>query len=199
MHFWRERMNRLKKIAAAGAMLVVVAGGVFLGMTVADFPAAFEQHERSINWIRYTSAEGKFSVDFPSYPELEFKHLEVPSGGKTLDYNEYKSYQTQQVYYSVSYLNFPGKWRLVGSKTLLKKALDLILDADRGTQLIDKQFVDHQDLSALQFHYKRGEEEIHGRLILVGTTLFKVTAVSPFSIAQQFPPHSFLDSFSLIL
>jgi hypothetical protein len=94
-------------------------------------------------------------------------------------------------------LHFPNSWRLVSSKTLLKKALDAVVADVPGAKLIDKQFVSHNNRSAIAFHYMQEEAEVHGRLIVSGNTLFRVVAVSPISMTEKLQHDAFLESLTI--
>jgi hypothetical protein len=55
----------------------------------------------------------------------------------------------------------------------------------------------HRTFRALDFHLTQGEEEVQGRLILVGATLYRLTVVYPPSLAHQLQKTEFLDSFEV--
>ena len=94
-------------------------------------------------------------------------------------------------------MELPSKWRLAGSSTLLKGGLDIMVKYMPDTTLIDKKFITHQGHRGLDFHLKQGEDEVQGRLILVGTTLYKLTVTYPLSLEQEVQDNPFLDSFDL--
>ncbi len=63
------------------------------------------------------------------------------------------------------------------------------------TVLLNKNMTKHRNLRALDYHLTQGEDEVQGRLVLVGTTLFRLTAVYPPSLAHQLQHDEFVDSF----
>jgi hypothetical protein len=190
-------MNKSKRLMIAGLAALVSLGVVTGVMVNNSYQEPMRSIERLAGWVNYTPPEGMFSVDFPAPPQIAQKQLHVPSPKKTLNYSEYKSQQSEDVHYSVSYLHFPSKWRLVGSKTILNKALDAVVASEPEAKLLSKQLVTHQNRSAIAFHYMQGENEVHGKLIVSGTTLFKVAAVSPLAMTGTLPHDAFVDSFTV--
>ena len=157
--------------------------------------------ERSISineWTQYYSMTRGFAVSFPTDPETQSKEVKIPDMGKTLQYEELTSYQTKNVLYSVSYMEFPSKWKWAGANTLLKGALDLIVKySPTKTDLVDKRFTYHQGQRSLDFQVKQGNDITKGRLILVRNTLYKLTVTYPSSLADDVEDIAFFNSFDL--
>ncbi len=198
----RPGILRQKKISSKRFVIGLCAflclfGSSFFEKEVASITTGFEKYKPVDGWIAYTSTDGRFRVIFPEDPECESKVLPVPSQNKNLNYNELKSYHTKKVYYSVSYMELPRKWKMAGAKRLLQGALDLMAEYAPGTQILEKNMTKHKNLHALDFRLSQGEEETQGRLILVGTTLFRLTVVYPPSLAHQLQHQQFLDSFEV--
>lgn len=168
--------------------------GSISGTIFKDFSTGFAKYERNHEWVHYYSEEAGFEVDFPTDPELISK--EVPNGDKVLELKEFTS-ETNNVFYTVSYMDFPGKWKWVGTKTLLKKAVDLIVKHTDQAELVDKKLTNHKSLPAIDFIYKQGEEDVRGRLVLVDTRIYKLTISYPSSISEQLQDDAFLESFDL--
>ncbi len=178
----------------SGLVLFFVA---FFGKEVMELTTGFEKHKTASGWVLYTSPNGEFAVSLPTDPSFESKELPVPAQGKTLSYEEVKSYQSKKVYYSVTYMELPRKWKLAGSSRLLRGVLDVMIENTPGAVLQNKQFAKHQNERALDFHYTVGDEEVQGRLILVGTTLFRLTAVYSPSSAKYLQHDEFIQSFEI--
>ena len=178
-------------------VFVVLLGSSCFEKEIAVVTTGFEKYKTVDGWKEYVSAEGKFSVIFPQDPEHESGVLPVPSQNKTLSYNEFKSYQTKKVYYSVSFIELPKRWKMAGASRLLNGALDIITEHTPGAEVLSKNMTKHKDLRALDFHLTQGEEEVQGRLILVGTTLFRLTAVYPSTLAHQLQHEEFINSFEV--
>jgi hypothetical protein len=184
--------NKRKLLSIAGAALVVFGG--ISGTVFKDFTTGFEKVERTRSWMTYYAEEAGFQIAFPKDPEVVSKELDT--GSKTLQVNEFTS-QTNNVFYSVSYMDFPKKWRWVGSKTLLKKAVDLIVQHTDQAELVGKRITSHKNLPAIDFLYKQGNDEVKGRLVLVNNRLFKLTIAYPSSLSEKLQQDIFLESFEL--
>jgi len=148
-------------------------------------------------WVQYYSEEPGFKVAFPKDPEAESKELVIPDSGKVLNYEEITSQQSKKVSYSVCHLKMPSKWRWASNTTLLKGVLDLIVKNGEEAQLLDKQFTTHGQYRVLDYRMLQGKEEMQGRLIIVGKTLYKLTVVYPESKAAELEITPFLDSFEV--
>ena len=152
------------------------------------------------DWNRFYSAEGKFSVEFPTDPLLETNQLEIECANRTIDYNEYKSIhkENEDISYAVSFIDLPKKWRFFSANTILKGAMGVILDNETESTLIEKNFSTYQGIPALDYHLKNNyEQETHVRLVLVGSRLYKLTVTYPTSMAGELHPSEFLESFHL--
>jgi len=198
----RPGVIRQKSMSVAGYVVAICAlfgltGASFFEKEIAVFSTGFEKYKTIEGWIDYTAGDGAFTVLLPETPEEESKVLPVPSQKKTLNYQELTSHQTQKVYYSVSYIKIPSKWKMAGASRLLQGALDLIVEHIPGAKLLGKNMTRHKSFRAIDFHFSQGEEEVQGRLILVGTTLYRLTVVYPPSLAHQLQKNEFLDSFEV--
>jgi hypothetical protein len=144
-------------------------------------------------WIQYASDEGRFTVKFPKEPQEETHSFPVPHSEEALELSEYKA--KGDVVFSVSYVELPTKWRIFGAGTLLKAAMQVVHSHMPGAKLIEKHRVKHKSYPALDFHMKEGDKEIEGRLILVGSTLYKLTITSPSEELSKAQNEAFLNSF----
>ena len=66
-----------------------------------------------------------------------------------------------------------------------------------GAQLIDKEFTMHGNHRVLDYRMIQGKEEMHGRLIIVGRMLYKLTVTYPETKAEDSQIAPFLDSFEV--
>jgi hypothetical protein len=183
-----------KKITLFTIFIAALIGGYGVKHLI-ETPSFTEQHETTAGWIRYHSPEGKFKVDFPKEPVLEQKQLEVRRAGKTLNYQEYNSALDDQIVYSVGHTDLPGKWNWLSKKTLLKGSLEAIIQNEPGTELISEQISSYKRNTVLDFHLKKGEEEIKGRLLMVGNTLYKLAVIYPNDLPPDLQQPLFLKSF----
>lgn len=151
-------------------------------------------------WNRFYSAEGKFSIDFPTDPLLETNQLEIESANRTIDYNEYKSIhkENEDISYAVSFIDLPKKWRFFSSNTILKGAMSVILDNEAEAKLLGKAFSTFHGQPVLDYQLKNEfGQNTDVRLMLVGSRLYKMTVTYPSSMVGELHPSDFLESFRL--
>lgn len=193
------RQKKVGKLRVFAGIILFFSlfGGSFFEKEITVATTGFEKYKAVEGWKEYTPVDGKFTVIFPHDPKHETGILPVPSQNKNLSYEEFKSYQTKKVYYSVSYIDLPKKWKIVGSNKLLLGAMDMIVSHTPDAKLVNQGLTKHKNLRALDFHMVQGDEEIKGRLILVGTTLFRLTAVYPPALAHQLQHQEFVNSFEI--
>jgi hypothetical protein len=151
-------------------------------------------HNTVEGWKTFHSEEIGFTVDFPTEPYKLENTLELPGRNHPINFQEIKSQKDENTAYSVSYLRIPKKWLMFRSATLLNGALKMLTDAQYNSEIVDKQIVSHRRYPALDFSIKQGDEMLKGRLILVGSTLFRVMMTQPKT--QEFTDFRvFVDSF----
>jgi len=172
-------------------------GGSYFENDLAVPSAGLEKYKAAEGWKEYTPSNGKFTVSFPEEPSHESGVLEVQMQDQNVSFDEFKSYQTKKVYYSVSYIEIPKRLKIAGSNRILHGALGLIVKNTPGASLVSENSTKHKNLKALDFHISQGEEEVKGRLILYGTTLFRLTAVYPPAFPGQLQHEDFINSFEV--
>lgn len=148
-------------------------------------------------WVQYSSSAVGFKVAFPQEPHEVSKELSLPDSNHILNYQEIATQQTSQARYSVSHLSLPGKWRWAGTTTLLKGVLNLLLKNEPDTALLSKEFKSYAGLRVLDYHMQKGEEQMRGRLIIAGNTLYKLTVTYPALQGELEDVTAFLDSFAV--
>ncbi len=159
-------------------------------------PYASSERDFLGKWKPYSSSDQRFRVDFPKDPVHESKQIAIPST-EPLQYNEIRAEQSD-VIYAVSYMDFPSKWRLAGTSTLLKKSLLILIEHEaREQKLVEQKLTTHNGFPAIDYLIKEGEKEIKGRLILVNHTFYRLTATYPSTIASQARHMDFVNSFNL--
>jgi hypothetical protein len=188
-----KKQNSFRTVFAIGMSILLIVGS-FWGSTVNEFSSRFETHQKNAGWEYYISEDRGFTIQLPDSPSVETKQLYVEQADKMLNYNEYKSVSTHTTYYCVSFMDFPNRWRIVGATKLLNTAFDILLKSEEGTELVSKESVRHKMYPAIEFVVKKGDEEMRGRLILVGNTFYKVMQVSSSSSSQE--DHQFEDFLS---
>lgn len=178
------------------ALIVAISctSSLFLGKDLSDVAIQFEKQMVG-EWIQYASDDGRFTVNFPKEPKQESHSFEIPNSKQPLELSEFKV-KTDAVF-SVSYVELPKKWRIFSAGTLLKAAMEQIYGHSPQAKLIDSKRVKHKNYPALDFRMKNGEDEIDGRLILVGSTLYKLTVTYPPKASRETQHEIFLNSFEL--
>jgi hypothetical protein len=193
----RQKVISLKRKIVGFVFCFATIFGASYQQELSDYSTGFSQTAALDNWVAYTSSEGGFSVLFPNDPTTESKQVPIPEHNHVLEYNECTSFQNKKVSYSVSYMRVPKKWKLAGSSRILKGALDGIVDHTPNSKLLHKQFTKHHSYRALDFYYLQDGEEVQGRLIMVGTTVYRLTVTYPPSYANKLLHQEFLNSFEL--
>lgn len=196
MDFWNSKKKLHKWMGIA--LLVVGAGAGAFTFVSKDVQQELTKIEKIDNWVQFSPADKRFSIEFPKSPKEGSKLIEIPSANQSLDYKEMRADESQ-VSYAVSYIDFPRKWRLVGSNTLLKKSLAILVEHEaEGQKLVSQQITTHNGLPALDYVVSHGKQEIQGRLILSGTTLYRLTATYLPANASLVQHAQFVSTFNLL-
>jgi len=147
-------------------------------------------------WVEYSPSNANFKISFPTDPQSESKELLIPDSGKVLNYEEITS-EKKKVSYSVSHIQLPSKWRFAGNTTLLKGVLDVLVKYTGGVELLEKEFRKIGGHRVLDYRLKQEKNEEKGRLIIIGSTLYKLTIVYPQNFDEDLQEDQFLDSFDI--
>lgn len=193
----RQKGIRWGRGLLGAILLFALVGSAYFEKEITALTTGFEKYRSVEGWIDYTATSGEFRVLLPEEPQESSKILPVPSHNKELSYQELTSHQTKKVYYSISYMQLPKSWKLAGANRLLQGALSLIIEHSAGAELLSQSFTRHRAFKALDFHISQGSEEVRGRLILVGMTLYRLTMVYPPELAHQLQQEEFLNSFQI--
>ena len=171
--------------------------GAIYEQELSDYSTGYGKSEGLEGWVPYSSQDGKFSVFFPDDPKQESHAISLPDQNRVLQYNELTSYHEKKVSYSVSYMQIPKKWKLAGASRILQSALEGIIEHTSETELKNKSFTNHQSFRALDFHYTQENDQVQGRLIMVGTTVYRLTVIYPPSHTDKILHEEFLNSFQV--
>ncbi len=185
-----------RKLCAFVTCSAFVMAAIY-GNVLALWSVGLEKGISPEGWVQYSSDDAGFKVSFPTDPESASKELVIPDSGKVLPYQEITSIEDEKFHYAVAHLELPRKWRLAGNTTLLKGVLDQMVKHLEGAQLIEKEFKMYGSHRVLDFRMSQEKEEMKGRLIIVGGTLYKLTIVYPPSHAKELEGNPFLDSFEI--
>ena len=193
----QKKVGKTRFITGILVFCALLGGSYFEKDLAVPASAGLGTYKVADGWKEYTPSNGKFTVIFPEKPSHEEGVLQLPAQEQGVNYDEFKSYQTKKVYYSVSYIEIPKRLKIAGSNRILHGALDLIVKHTPGATVVSENSTKHKNLKALDFHISQGEEEVQGRLILDGTTLFRLTAVYPPALAGQLQHEDFINSFEV--
>lgn len=187
-----------RKLFAFAASAAFAMAAIF-GNVLAFWSVGMPKGAPVSGWVQYASTDVGFKISFPSDPQHKDKQLVIPNTGKVLDYKEITSSESEneKVTYSLSHMELPRKWRLAADTTLLKGALDAIVSHTSGAELVNKEFVTHQGHRAIDFTIKKEKEEVKGRLIMAGGTLYHLIVTYPPSLGATLQDGQFINSFEL--
>ncbi len=189
-----KQINRYQYLVTLFLAIACVSS-LFLGEEISNVAVEYEQNMTKEGWIQYSSKDERFTVNFPKKPEHETLSFDLPNSDKSLDLKEVKA--VADVEFSVSYVELPRKWRIFSSTTLLKGAMNVVVENMPGAKIMQKTHMKYKNYPGIDFHMTQNGNEIEGRLILVGSTLYKLTVTRPQEIAHEVQHEEFLDSFDL--
>jgi len=153
------------------------------------------QIEMVREWKLLLAERGKFRVYVPFLFE---EHQILVGEGKLsppLEGTEYISGSEESLQCTIGYVQFPRKWRLIGSRSLLERALDLFLQQEGITQECSRKMITHEGFPALMFSFEQDGKYTEGRLILIGNFLYKLTATDVDLKKQKNSMECFFGSF----
>lgn len=167
------RRGKSKFLAAAASLILAL--GLTAGQVVVPFYRGPSFPETTEGWVHFQSNHGRFSIDFPSDPNIEKKTLHIPEANKTLELNHFTSKVSDQVTYTVDFVRLPSLWALAGSNKILNVAMEALYEKEQDKELISRSFTKHLGRTpAVDFEVKEGDTKTKGRLIISGTKLFRV-------------------------
>lgn len=180
-----------KKLIIICMGILLVCGGA-LGYILTDLK---KQQYNPTTWQAYSATDDRFQVQFPADPKEDSKEMEIAD--KTLQYQELKA-EANEAQYTVSYIDFPGIWKMIGTSKLLTKAFDGMLQQEQNVEeLVKQELSDHKGYPSLNYHFKQDGKDVHGRLVIAGNTLYRITVTFPQTIAEKVQHQDFLESFEL--
>jgi uncharacterized RDD family membrane protein YckC len=186
-----------RKLCAIVTSIAFVLAGTY-GNVLTLWSVGLNKGISPNDWIQYSSEYAGFKISFPTDPEETYKELVIPDSGRVLPYEEVTSNQNDKIHYSVSHMTLPRKWRLASDNTLLKGVLDVMVKHTEGAEIIEKEFKKFGGHRVLDFRMKQGsDEEVKGRLLIVGKILYKLSIVYPPKQADKMHQNPFLDSFEI--
>ncbi len=195
--FSKDMMFRLTQWVMVVGTVVACWGSSILGVPlISQYTNVYKSFVSISGWMDYQDFNKGFSILFPSYPESNSENFDNPHTRDVLTYNELKSCENDKVCYTVGYLDLPRSWRFAGAKTLLKGALEIVVEHEKNADLVSSQLTRHQRNPAIDFEINKGKTVEKGKLVLIGRTLYRLMVTQP----QSYPDSNlqpFIDSFQL--
>jgi uncharacterized RDD family membrane protein YckC len=192
----KSPLSTKRKWIAALVLIASVFTAAF-EQELSDYSTGFQGAKSVDGWIDYTSQDGGFSILFPTDPQKESKLIPLPEQNRTLNYNELTSNPEKKISYSLSYMNLPKKWKLAGASRILQGALDGIVEHSDSATLVSKEYGKYLNYRSLDFAYSQDGQNVQGRLILVGTTLYRLTVTCPPAKEGGINHEQFFNSFDV--
>jgi len=185
-----------KKSSKIGKKITFICVGLAVVLTSVFSFVCFDcdrQMHNPLEWQAFSPSDDRFEVKFPTDPKEDSQEISVSD--KTLEYQEFKS-EDKHAEYSVSYIDFPGMWKLVGSKKILAKSFDGLMEKEKEVEeILAQEHSSHKGEPSLHYHLKQAGKTVKGRLVVVGNTIYRVMVTYPETIADSIDTESFLDSF----
>jgi len=146
-------------------------------------------------WQAFSPQDDRFDVKFPLDPTES--HEEISIANKRIEFHQFSA-QHEDAFYAVSYLDFPGHWKLLGSQKLLTKSFQLLMENEPNVEeILQQELSHHYGAPALVYKIKQDGKEISGKFIISGNTLYRVAVTYPLAAAEKAEPHSFINSFEV--
>ena len=183
----------VRNIIVALTLTAFTAGGVLSYLNI----NSNKEMLNLIKWEAFTPEDQRFSVKFPAEPVKSKKGMNIAN--THIEFQEYSA-EVKDSLYAVSYLDFPGKWRFLGTNKLLTKIFEVLVQQEQNMERVFKQELSkHNGYSALNYHYKESGKEVRGKLIIVGNTLYRISITAPPLAANEAVAveGGFLDSFNV--
>jgi hypothetical protein len=175
----------------------LVAGGTIglLNKNIEPEQEVVVEQQPTAVWQVYQSSDQRFAVHFPTEPVENDQQMVIQ--GKNVSYQELSAALNDSTY-SVSYIDFPGHWKWIGSSKLLTKGFDAFVQSEQNVEaLLKQQITTFNGLPALEYRLKQAGKEIEGKFVIAGNTLYRITVAYPLAVAENAQPENFFDSFQI--
>lgn len=195
-------MNQIKLwkkcvlILTCGAL---VAGGAFGFLydnkKVQQQEEVVVEPEPTLEWHSYQSNDQRFAVHFPTEPTESDQQMVIQ--GKNISYQELSAGLNESTY-AVSYIDFPGHWKWIGSSKLLTKGFDAFIQNEQDVEaLLKQEITTFNGLPALEYRIRQAGKEVEGKFVIAGNTLYRITVSYPLAALENVQPDTFFGSFQL--
>ncbi|MBI4452665.1 hypothetical protein HY637_04495 [Candidatus Woesearchaeota archaeon] len=148
----------------------------------------------NLEFEKFTSNEGKFSILLPETPKYKEERYQSPLGNITLHmYNSYKS----EISYGVEYFNVPLSVNISDSKRSLNNMRDGAIKQSSGNLTFQRDIL-IQRYPGIEYVIKQENFTIISRDYLVNRTAYVIIVVVPNNKASSKNIDKFFNSFTLI-
>lgn len=134
----------------------------------------------NLKWVLFKDPSEAFDIRFPSTPETKESVLPTTSGKDALPFSEIKL-SKEDVEYNLSYTTLPKSITKWSSYLILKGSLKLLSKHVPGGAKIHKKtsstYKKHPSIDFILI--KKGGFESYGRLVLIGSKLYKIEVTYP--------------------
>lgn len=179
-------------------VLILTCGALIAGGTISLFHKDVEQEvvvEPAAEWRTYQSNDQRFAVHFPTEPTENDQQMVIQ--GKNISYQELSAALNESTY-AVSYIDFPGHWKWIGSSKLLTKGFDAFIQNEQNVEaLLKQEITTFNGLPALEYRLRQAGKEIEGKFVIAGNTLYRITVSYPLAVAENVRPENFFGSFQI--
>lgn len=179
-----------KKSLLKKSILIFTCIGLAAGSFAYFFPGEEPRKEAT-----YVSENHEFKAEFPKDPKETSEELEVADN--KIEFRELSA-EDKNSQYAVSFIDFPGHWKLLGTDHLLNKSFDGFLESQKDVEeVLERQITTHNGDPALAYRLKQGGKEIQGKFVIAGNTLYRVAVSYPLAALGKIKPEGFINSFEV--
>lgn len=128
------------------------------------------------SWREYHSSVGSFKVLFPAYPQHAHEVVPVPNTEFILEYNIYVAEPDETSSYMVSLITYPDALDVSRAENILQTVMNEMLNSNPLNRLTDVKMSEWNGNPQLEFVIENNELGILNRAIMIGHTLYLLTA-----------------------
>lgn len=148
--------------------------------TFAATPTPAASNGEAVNyakWHLFAAPNGKFKVLFPALPQHASENVVDPKTKEVRQYDMYVSEKNDGTIFMITEIMFPAPVDTATADTLLKKAMNDMVESNPKNKLKTMSFKDTHSTKALNFAIQNEQIEISGEAFLAGETLYVLTTL----------------------
>lgn len=184
-------MSKWKK-----AILILTCVATAVGGTYAYLITDFKREMISpATWQAYSPQDERFNIKFPLDPKESYEEMSIAN--KRIEFHQFSA-EHENAFYAVSYLDFPGHWKWLGSQKLLIKSFEMLMQNEPNVEeILQQELTHHYGDPALVYKIKQDGKEVMGKFVISGTTLYRVAVTYPVAAGEKLEPQGFINSFEI--